>query len=85
MPKIQKSPTQEQAEIVHSNIVSRGALFGCKTDREFGKKIGISYSTFANRRNDPSSWRLDELVRASIALNCSLSWLMTDHSKERMV
>ena len=33
MPKIQKSPTQEQAEIVHSNIVRAGHYSGAKRNK----------------------------------------------------
>ncbi|MBP0985139.1 MAG: hypothetical protein J6A19_15590 [Oscillospiraceae bacterium] len=80
MPKIKPSPIKAQAEIVHNNIVYRGALFGCKTDRDFGGALGIDPTSFMHRRHDPRLWRLDELIRATIAFKCTLGWLMTDHT-----
>ncbi len=82
MPKPKPSPIKAQAEIVQANIRARGAYFNCYTDREFEKKLGISNSTFCRRRANPQQWTLEQLIMISIALKCSLQWLMTDHSGE---
>lgn len=82
MPKLKPSPIKAQAEIIHRNIVSRGAYFNCFTDREFAKRLCMSAATFCNRRANPLSWRMDELIRVSITFKCSLGWLVADHSGE---
>ena len=82
MPKLKPSPIDKQTEIVHMNIVSRGVLFGCKTDREFGAKLNIDPGSFRNRRNNPRLWRLDELTKVCMVFKCSMQWLVTDHSGE---
>ena len=82
MPKLKPSPIKAQADIVHRNIVSRGAYFGCFTDKEFGARLGIAASTFCTRRANPSGWHLDELIKVTIAFKCTLKWLMEDHSAE---
>ena len=85
MPKLQLSPSRAQAEIVHKNIVSRGAYFGCRTDRDFGKRLAINATSFGNRRANPQLWRLDELIRATVVFKCTLAWLVTDHGGEMTI
>ena len=82
MPKLKPSPIRAQAEIVQANIRARAAYFGCFTDREFEKKLGVSNSTICRHRAEPEKWTLEQLIKVCIAFKCTLSWLMTDHSGE---
>lgn len=82
MPKLKPTLIRAQADIIHRNIVSRGAYFNCFTDKEFGQRLGMSATTFCNRRANPTGWRVDELIKVSITFKCSLGWLVQDHSNE---
>lgn len=82
MPKLKPSPVTVASEIVMRNICALGEICGAKTDREKAKKIGMSTSTFSNRRNNPRTFRLEELILASMAFKCSMAWLVTDHKDE---
>ena len=82
MPKLKPSPIKAQAEIVQRNIESRGAYFGCRTDREFAERLGLSSSLICRHRAAPRMWTLEQLIKVSIAFKCTLQRLMTDHSDE---
>lgn len=82
MPKLKPSPVTATSEIVMRNICALGEICGAKTDGEKAKKIGMSASTFSERRKNPRNFRLEELIFASMALKCSMAWLVTDHSGE---
>ncbi|MDE7281514.1 MAG: hypothetical protein K2N36_07220 [Ruminiclostridium sp.] len=80
MPKLAPTQFQIDSGIVRANIRSRGAYFNCCTDKAIAKKIGMAYSTYLYRKNNPTSWVLEELIQAAVALKVPLVWLMTDHS-----
>ena len=82
MSKVKQSETAKMMQIVQRNIESRCAYFGLKTDKEISGKLNIPKSTYADRRNNPRVWTLEQLVMLSIALKCSPQWLFTDHSGE---
>ncbi len=82
MSKVKQSETAKMMQIVQRNIESRCAYFGLKTDKEISAKLNIPKSTYADRRNNPRVWTLEQLVMLSIALKCSPQWLFTDHSGE---
>ena len=82
MPKIKPTAVSAAADTVRRNIEARAAEFDCRTDGEISEKLHMARSTYAYRRNHPRSWTLEQLVFASMALNCTLGWLVTDHSKE---
>ena len=82
MPRIKQSETAEMMQIVKSNIESRGAYFGLKTDRDFAERLNISHTAYRGKRIEPRLWTLEELVRLTFILKCSLQWLVTDHSGE---
>ncbi len=83
MPKIKPSPTRAKAETVQANIRSRCALFGCISEVQIAKRLGLTKSTYHNRASDPLGWGLDELIRAADVLKVPLEWLMTDHRELR--
>lgn len=82
MPKLKPSPISAASEVVMRNICAQGEINNCVTDKQKAEKIGISRTTFSNRKKNPRTWRLEELVQASIAFKCSLAWLVTDHRGE---
>ena len=82
MPRIRPSPIAKAAETVQLNINSRGALFGLHTEREFAARLGMSQSTYHDKRTKPRTWTLEQLAMVAEALKVPLSWLMTDHSGE---
>lgn len=82
MSKVKQSETAKMMQIVQRNIESRCAYFGLKTDKEISERLNIPKSTYADRRNNPRVWNLEQLVMLSIALKCSPQWLFTDHSGE---
>lgn len=82
MPKVKQSQVAEMMSIVKSNIESRCAYFGLKTDKEISERLNIPKSTYADRRNNPRVWNLEQLIMLSLALKCSPQWLFTDHSGE---
>lgn len=82
MPKLKPSPISAASDVVMRNICAQGEINGCATDKQKAKKIGISPSTFSTRKKSPRTWRLEELIQASIAFKCSLAWLVTDHKGE---
>lgn len=81
MPKLKPSPIMAQAEIVQRNIQSRGAYFGFNKDSDFAKIACVDTSTVCHRRANPRLWTLEQLIRLSQALKCSLAWLMVDHTE----
>ena len=82
MPKIKPTAVSAAADTVRRNIEARAAEFDCRTDGEISEKLHMARSTYAYRRNHPRSWTLEQLILASMALKCSLGWLLTDHSGE---
>lgn len=82
MSKLKPSPISAASEVVMRNICAQGEIYGCTTDKQKAEKIGIPPKTFSNRKNHPRTWRLEELIQASIAFKCSLAWLVTDHKGE---
>ena len=82
MPKIKPTAVSAVADTVRRNIEARAAEFDGRTDGEISEKLHMARSTYAYRRNHPCSWTLEQLVFASMALKCSLGWLLTDHSGE---
>lgn len=82
MPKLKPSPVTVASEVVMRNICALGDICGAKTNHEKAKKIGMSASTFSSRRKNPRTFRLEELILASMALKCSMAWLVTDHKGE---
>lgn len=82
MPKLKPSAISAAADIVQKNITARGAYFGVRTTREFGKLFGMPHTTYNYLKNNPRSWTLEKLTIVAMALKVPLSWLMTDHSGE---
>lgn len=82
MPKLKPSPVAAAADIVQRNIESRCAYFKLKTDKEISEKLQMPKSTYADRRNNPRAWTLEQIVMVSISLKCTPQWLFTDHSEE---
>lgn len=80
MPKIKQSPVAVSVSIVKANIESRCALFGLRTDEQIAKKLCMPKSSYADRRNHPHRWTLEQLIRVSEALKVTPQWLFTDHS-----
>lgn len=79
MPKVQKTPVAAAADVVATNVATLAAAHGLRTDREIAKRISMCHTTYCNRRHDPSSWRLDELVMVATAFKVSLAWLTSPH------
>ena len=77
-----RPPDTAVADTVRRNIEARAAEFDCRTDGEISEKLHMARSTYAYRRNHPRSWTLEQLILASMALKCTLNWLLTDHSGE---
>ena len=82
MPKIKPTAVAAAVDIVRVNIESRSAVFNCRTDKQIAKKLNMPSSTYADRRKNPRLWTLEQLILASMALKCTLNWLLTDHSGE---
>ncbi len=80
MPKIKQSPASEMIDIVKRNIEARCAYFGLKTDREIAARLNMPPTSYTDRRHNPRSWTLEQLVLAAMALKCTPQWLFTDHS-----
>ncbi len=80
MSKLKPSEVEKDTEIVQANIRSRCAHFKCTTEEKIAKKIGITPSTYHNRKIK-GDWSLPELSRAAKALKVTLTWLTIDHSK----
>ena len=82
MPKLKPSELDMACEIVTRNICAQGDINGCTTVQQKAARIGIAPATFSSRKQNPRMWRLEEIVRASIAFKCSIAWLVTDHKGE---
>ena len=82
MPKIKPTTVSAAADTVRLNIEVRAAEFNCRTDGQIADKIHMKRSTYSEHKRNPRTWTLEQLTLASIALNCTLGWLVTDHSKE---
>lgn len=81
MPKLKPTQTQEMTQCITNNVRSRACALGIESNNDIAEKIFMRPSTFRERKRNPLGWRIDELARAAIALKCTLSWLVTDHTK----
>ncbi len=79
MPKVKLSPMAEACETVMRNICAQAEIRGLKTDAAIAKKLGVSPPTFSLRRQRPQTLKLEEVVKASMFLKCSLAWLVSEH------
>lgn len=70
------------AETIQRNITLAAAAKGLKYDFEIAKRGGLSPAGYSNKRKNPRSWTVKQLVDMAHGLGVSFEWLVTEHDIE---
>lgn len=82
MPKV--TNLYAPADTIQRNIMLAAAAKGLKHDFEIAKRGGLSPACYGNKRKNPRTWTVKQLVDMARGLGVSFEWLVTEHSIEEM-
>lgn len=76
MPRLKKSPKERAMANLLANISFFKTYYGYSEQR-VAAVMGVSDATYSNRKNNPASFKLGELLKLASSFNCSVADLLT--------